>query len=136
MKPGSAMTTAAAIAALSMAGVFGVGALRAVSADADSAQQKLYLDPQTGEVLDAPPAHADDNQPARGKARQRSAPAEAQAWINDEGTEMLTPAPDAQPDRRAVRCDDGTLRMGHASGEHRAKGSDSERDALCERPAS
>lgn len=125
----------ALITALGIAGVFSAGAMRAASADVDEAQQKLYLDPQTGEVVDAPPGHAnaDGDRSAGGDAARRSAPAEDEAWTNDEGAEMLTPAPGSAPTTQAVRCKDGTLRMGHTSNKHAAADDESDREALCER---
>lgn len=119
----------ALITALGIVGVFSAGATRAASADVDEAQQKLYLDPQTGEVVDAPPGHAN----ADAGRSAGGAPAEDEAWTNDEGAEMLTPAPGSAPTTQAVRCKDGTLRMGHTSNKHAAADDESDREALCDR---
>lgn len=131
MNAGSALATVAAITALSAGGVFAVGPMRAASADTDAPQQKVYLDPQTGEVLDTPPAKAQE--PRRAGAARRGAPAQDEAWTNEEGADMLTPAPGSAPTTQAIRCADGTLRMGHAENEGGATTADSGRGALCDR---
>ena len=123
------MATVLAVAVMGVGSVFAAGALRTASADVDQPQQKIYLDPQTGEVLEAPSADRIETQSEGQGASQRTRPAEPEAWTNDDGDEMLTPAPDAAPAMRAVRCEDGTLRMGHAE----SAPSQSEREALCAR---
>ena len=129
MKTRSALAAALAVVSLGLAGVLSIGAIQAADAQAQSAQQQIHIDPETGEILDAPPpGQAEPGDDADG-ASQRTRPGQPKAWTNDEGDEMLTPAPDAAPAMQAVRCDDGTLRMGHAD----SAPSESEREALCAR---
>lgn len=125
MKSGS--VTATVLAALVAGAVLSTVPASADSTDAEPSDQKIYLDPQTGDVLEAPRAEADAKPSSAGTADRRSAPGKPSVWTNDDGDEMLTPAPDDAPAMQAVRCADGTLRMGHAD---HAPGED-ERHALC-----
>lgn len=126
MKSGSTLARLTAAVLIAGAGLLASAAIYAESTDTPAPPQDIRLDPQTGEVLDTPAAgSASESQPDDTPAE----PAESRAWTNDEGTEMLTPAPGAAPATQAVRCADGTLRMGHA--EHAP--SQSEADALCAR---
>lgn len=132
MKPGTATMTALALTVLvSGAALFGAATNTAVARAGDS-EQRIYLDPDTGEVLEQPPA-ADGDETRDGtddaRARQRQVPTAPKAWTNDEGAEMLTPNPDAAPSTRAVRCPDGSLRMGHAD---RGADNASVVEALCQ----
>jgi hypothetical protein len=132
MKPGTATMTALALTVLVPGAALVGAATNAAAARAADSEQRIYLDPETGEVLEQPPAaDRDEMKDATDgtRARQRRAPAAPEAWTNDEGAEMLTPNPDAAPSTRAVRCPDGSLRMGHAD---RAADDASVVEALCQ----
>ncbi len=89
-------------------------------AAADSGDQKIFLDPDTGDVLSRPPTGEPRSQDA-GKA------VEGTSWVNDEGVDMYTPSEAEAPALQAVHCPDGSLRMGHA----KTRAGQDERDALC-----
>lgn len=108
----------ALVASLLVAGAAGAGA-------SDGAEQKIFLDPDTGDVMSTPPAAESD------AANRRVAPSTdadaGQSWVNDDGVDMYTPGTSESPALQAVRCPDGSLRMGHA----KTRAGEDERGALC-----
>jgi len=99
------------------------GATSAVASDA--ADQKIFLDPDTGDVMSTPPAAEPDT--ARRRAALPGESSEGKSWVNDDGADMYSPDPSAAPALKAVHCPDGSLRMGHA----KTRPGQGERDALC-----
>ncbi|MFC3106228.1 hypothetical protein [Salinisphaera aquimarina] len=84
------------------------------AAAGDDSGQKIYLDPETGDALNAPPAQADDTGSARRSTTEPGAESSGpKAWTNSQGADMLTLDPDDAPATQAVHCADGSLRMGH-----------------------
>ena len=90
-----------------------------------AAEQKVFIDPETGDIIQPPAEQAEGMPP--GEAGQQAGGAEPKAWKNSEGAQMLTPSFESAPSTRAVRCPDGSLRIGHAA--HDAARDDTE--ALC-----
>ncbi|WP_353177149.1 hypothetical protein [Salinisphaera sp. T5B8] len=76
-----------------------------------AAEQKIFIDPETGEIVAPPAEKAEGTNP--GEAGQKASIAAPKAWKNSEGAQMLTPSFESAPMTRAVRCPDGSLHMGH-----------------------
>ncbi|RJS92380.1 hypothetical protein D3260_12110 [Salinisphaera sp. Q1T1-3] len=93
-------------------------------AEGQASQQRIYLDPATGDVIDAPgEAHGS----AQRATRTNDGDSPYKAWQTEDGTKMLSVAPGGGAAETVVHCPDGSLRMGHAG-----DGSDeADRKALC-----
>ena len=109
------------VAALLLAASLGV----AGSPAAFAAEPKIFIDPETGEIV-APPAEKREA-PKPGEAAQKTRAPAPKAWTNSEGAQMLTPRFESAPRTRAVRCADGSLHMGHVGHDEASDGT----EALC-----
>lgn len=108
------------------------------AAAADSGQT-IYLDPQTGEVIQHPApkppsaqssqhATTDENGQASGKSNGYK------RWKTRDGTQMLSVDPSHAPKERVVRCADGSLHMGtvgHGDGDATGQQDNENPEALC-----
>lgn len=118
--------------ATSMTVVFGC----ASAADAD-ADQTIYLDPQTGKVIQHPAPRAPSRQSSQrattgGDGAESSKADGYKRWQTADGTQMLSVDPSQAPKERVVRCADGSLRMGSTSDDGKDNNAPG---ALCARPA-
>lgn len=93
-----------------------------------AAEQKIFVDPETGEIVAPPAEKLEGTNP--GEAGQKARAPGPKAWVNSEGLQMMTPSAESMPRTRAVRCPDGSLHMGHAGHAGHDESSDST-EALC-----
>ncbi|MES1926292.1 hypothetical protein [Salinisphaera sp. T31B1] len=114
------------IASLAALGLVGLSLYAGTTLATGDTGQTIYLDPDTGDVIDQPPAAGSPAPAARRAAPDQG---KGKAWTNADGADMYTPDQTDAPALEAVHCDDGSLRMGHARATH---GQDA-REALCER---
>ncbi|WP_423823607.1 hypothetical protein V5738_06455 [Salinisphaera sp. SPP-AMP-43] len=95
-----------------------------------SAHQTVYLDPETGDVIQHPAEQgpsAQSKQQIGQNAGQTSKKSGYTRWQTEDGTRMLSVDPNKAPKERVVRCDDGSLRMG-GSAEHASQDSKASAD--------
>ncbi|WP_353218609.1 hypothetical protein [Salinisphaera sp. S4-8] len=97
----------------------------AATGTVSAAEQKIFIDPETGEIVKPPAQKSEGTNP--GEVGQKARAAAPKAWKNSEGAQMLTPSFESAPMARAVRCPDGSLHMGHVG--HDEASDDTE--ALC-----
>ncbi|HET7314545.1 hypothetical protein [Salinisphaera sp.] len=125
---------------MSIKSICGLGALIAAMtvvsgcAAAAGPGQTIYLDPQTGEVIQNPVGQAPSAPPRQKATTDPDTPSSDRGsgykpWKTKDGTQMLSVDPSQTPKERVVRCADGSLRMGSA-GDGDAKDNDSP-NALC-----
>lgn len=103
----------------------------AAAADSD---QTIYLDPQTGKVIQHPAPQAPT---ARSSQKMttgsgKNAPSNSggyKPWQTQDGTQMLSVDPSHAPKERVVRCADGSLRMGSTG--HSDTNHNNDPEALC-----
>ncbi|MGB7754751.1 MAG: hypothetical protein WBL23_01645 [Salinisphaera sp.] len=86
----------------------------ATAADSD---QTIYLDPQTGKVIQHPapqaPTARSSQKMTTGSGKNASSNSGGyKPWQTQDGTRMLSVDPSQTPKERVVRCADGSLRMG------------------------
>lgn len=103
---------AAAVAGLVMA-----SALSAGPANDRVSDLKVYIDPETGEILETPPPEAEKptSFEAGAKANQRATAPGLRSWVNEDGVQMITLDPSRGAELEAVLCDDESLRIGHGT---------------------
>ena len=81
-----------------------------------SADQKIMLDPDTGDITQVPSQRAEEKaKTTQGASQTTLQPSHYTAWRKADGTQMIRTKPSAAVKERVIRCPDGSLRMGHAS---------------------
>lgn len=96
-------------------------ATSALAGDSDSAQtssnQKIMLDPDTGDITQVPSQRAEKQSKSAAGANQKAQKNSGYtAWTTKDGTQMIATDPSTSAKERVVRCPDGSLRMGKAGG--------------------
>lgn len=90
-------------------------------ATAADSGQTIYLDPQTGKVIQhpapKPPSAQSSQQATTGDGSHASGSGASKGggykhWKTPDGTQMLSVDPSHAPKERVVRCPDGSLHMG------------------------
>lgn len=111
-----------------LAALLAVGLGLTATSTVFAAEQKVFIDPETGDIVQQPVPDDSDQGVASGDAASRAGVSAPKTWKNSEGAQMLTPNFESAPTARAVRCPDGSLHMGHAA--HDQSGDDAA-EALC-----
>lgn len=105
------------MAAATMAVLCNVAGCASAAGD-KGAHQTVYLDPETGDVIQHPAEQAPGAQSKQqigqddSQARKKSG---YTRWQTEDGTRMLSVDPNKTPKEQVVRCDDGSLRMGDSA---------------------
>lgn len=118
------------LGAMALAAALALSGGCAAAADSD---QTIYLDPQTGKVIQHPAPEAPSAQSSQRATTANSDSAGQQSdgytrWQTSDGTQMLSVDPNQTPKERVVRCADGSLRMGSAGDD---SSDDNDPEALC-----
>lgn len=83
------------------------------SAASESAERKIYIDPETGERLSEPPL-SDEPAPASQTSRSDREP---EIIEREDGSKMIIHQPDDWPELKARKSPDGSISIEHPAGD-------------------